>query len=256
MKTKLIIALPLVVAVLLLLDHLGVPLPGRDSAAERLVARNLVVRGGADAWSKVESLRLTGTMDLGQGLQAPYVLEQKRPDKMRLEFEFDGETIVQTVDGDKGWKFAPFQGQLEPVLMTEVELRETAASGSPGLLFDYEKLGHEIELLGLDEVEGKEALKLKITLASGAVRWLYLDSQTGLDLKLEAMRNIAGRDQLVETFYRGWHNSGELSIPNRQLSRVGGKDEWNMLTVDKVEVNPVLDDSRFTKPVLNVGLGA
>lgn len=235
-------------AALLLLDQFGVSLPGRDSAAERLVARNVAVRGGSEAWAKVQTLRLSGSMGLGQGLTAPYTLEQQRPDKMRLEFEFNGARSVQTVDGAQGWKLAPFRGASEPQPMSEVELRETAASGSPGLLFDYKSQGHIIELQGTETVEGKDATKLKVTLANGAVRWLYLEKESGLELKLEAIRTIAGRNQLVETYYREWKNSGELMIPSRQESRVQGTEVWNELTVEKIEINPALNLTRFAKP--------
>ena len=44
---------------------------------KELVARNIEARGGAEAWGAVASLRLTGQMDLGQGMVVPYMLEQK-----------------------------------------------------------------------------------------------------------------------------------------------------------------------------------
>lgn len=256
MNVKIVVAVLLFAVALVALDHFDVPLPGRDSAAERLVTHNLVVRGGADAWADVKTLRLTGSMELGQGLEAPYILEQSRPDKMRLEFVFDGATTIQIVNGDQGWKLAPFVGRSDAEPMTTLELRETAASGSPGLLLDYKELGHQVVLLGDAEVEGNEAKKLEVTLANGAVRWLYIDAKTGLELKLEAIRTIAGRDQLVETYYREWRNSGELMFPSRQQSRVVGKEQWNWLTVDQIEVNPQLNDSRFGKPMPAVELGA
>ena len=83
-------------------------------AVDALIARNIAARGGADAWRAVSSLRLTGQMDLGQGMHVPYVLEQKRPGKMCLEFVFDGETAVQCADGNSGWKLAPFRGRRRP----------------------------------------------------------------------------------------------------------------------------------------------
>lgn len=256
MNKKIVIAVFILAAALLLLDQLGVPLPGRDSAAERLVAKNVAVRGGSEAWAKVKTLRLSGSMGLGQGLTAPYTLEQQRPDKMRLEFEFNGARSVQTVDGVQGWKLAPFRGASEPEPMNEIELRETAASGSPGLLFDYKSQGHQIELQGDTTVDGKETQKLKVTLANGAVRWLYLEEETGLELKLEAMRTIAGRDQLVETYYREWRNAGDLKIPSRQESRIQGTEAWNELTVEKIEINPSLNLDRFAKPETAISSGA
>ena len=76
-----------------------------------LVAQNIEARGGEDVWNALDTLRLTGQMDLGQGMHVPYVMEQKRPDKMCLEFVFDEKTAIQCVDGESGWKLLPFRGR-------------------------------------------------------------------------------------------------------------------------------------------------
>src|SRR3972149_8342285 len=117
---------------------LCLPTLGLSQTVDELVARNVAARGGAEAWRGVSSLRLTGQVDVGQGMLVPYVLEQKRPSKMRLEFVFDGETAVQCSDGKTGWKLVPFRGRTTPEPMTEEELGEPGGPGDPyGLLFDH-----------------------------------------------------------------------------------------------------------------------
>ena len=69
---------------------LCLPASGFAETVDELVAKNTAARGGAAAWQAVSSLQLSGRMDVGKGMSVPYVLEQKRPDKMRLEFVFDG----------------------------------------------------------------------------------------------------------------------------------------------------------------------
>ena len=127
---------------------------------DKLVTRNIDARGGADAWQAVSSLRLSGLMDVGQGMHLPYVLEQKRPGKMCLEFVFDEETAVQCVDGKTGWKIAPFRGRTTPEPMNAMELREAVDSGDPyGLLFDYAARGFTVELQGQAPVDGTGRLQ-------------------------------------------------------------------------------------------------
>jgi hypothetical protein len=216
---------------------------------DKLVTRNIDARGGADAWGTVSSLRLSGLMDVGQDMHLPYVLEQKRPGKMCLEFVFDEETAVQCVDGKTGWKIAPFRGRTTPEPMNAMELREAVDSGDPyGLLFDYAARGFTVELQGQEPVDGRDAFKLQVTLPGGAVRWIYLDAETALEVKLEAMRTLAGRELLVETFYRDWQTADGLLIPRRQETRTAGDDELHFLTVDQVDINPPLDDLRFIIP--------
>lgn len=251
-KTRLSIALFVLVAGLLAVLYHGrieTPSQAKARAVDALVTRNITARGGAEAWRAVSSLRLTGQMDLGQGMHVPYVLDQKRPGKMCLEFVFDEETATQCTNGDSGWKVAPFRGRTTPEPMTEAELRETADSADPyGLLYDHAARGHVVELLGREPVDGRDAFKLKVTLPKGGVRWLYLDAETGLEVKLEALRVVAGREWVVETRYSDWQETDGLLIAHRQETLTRGDTESHFLTVESVTVNPPLDDSHFAMP--------
>jgi outer membrane lipoprotein-sorting protein len=226
---------------------LCLPAAGLAQTVDELVARNVAARGGAQAWRAVSALRLTGRMDVGRGMKVPYVLEQKRPDKMRLEFVFDGETAIQCTDGKEGWKLTPFRGRTTPEPLTGVELREAAGPADLyGLLFDYASRGNGVELLGREQVQGRDAFKLKVTLRGGAVRWVYLDAETGLEVKVEAQRTLRGRERRVETFYDDWKTVDGLLIPHRYETRMEGAKQSQLLTVETVRVNPRLDDARFT----------
>ena len=251
LKTGLAAAVALCLVTLLFLFWSDTPL-GRARAVNKLVDQNVAARGGDEPWRDVSSLRLTGQMDVGKGMSVPYVLEQKRPSKMRLEFVFEGETAVQCSDGKAGWKLEPFRGRTTAEPMTEEELREVADSADLyGPLFDYAARGHAVELLGREQVEGRDARKLKVTLPSGAIRWVYVDAESGLEVKLEAVRTLAGRERRVETFYHDWQATEEgLLIPRRQETRTEGDNELHRLTVATVVVNPPLDDSRFAMPAV------
>jgi hypothetical protein len=222
-----------------------------------LVARNIDARGGTEAWEAVSSMRLTGQMDLGQEMIVPYVLEQKRPDKTCFEFVFDGETAVQCTDGKTGWKVLPFLGRATPELMTDAELREAADSAEPyGLLYNFAARGSDVEFVGQESIDGRDTFKLKVTLSRGAVRWLYLDTETALEVKLETMRTISGRERLVQTSYDNWQETDGLLISRWQETLTVGDTESHFLTVDSVTVNPLLEDSRFRMPVaVNAGNG-
>lgn len=222
---------------------------GHGKVVDALIARNVAARGGAEAWRALRSLRLSGDMDVGQEMYVPYTLEQKRPGKMCLEFEFDEAMATQCVDGDSGWKLLPFMGRVVPEPMSEIELREMAAAASiDGLLLDSDKRGYRVQLLGKESVDGRDASKLEVTLPGGAVRWVYLDEETGLEIKLEAMRSLRGMERLVETEFSDWRDAGGLLIPRRQVTRMAGDAESHIMTVKDVAVNPVIDDSRFAMP--------
>jgi len=214
-----------------------------------VVARHIDARGGEDAWQAVETLRLSGQMDLGQGMHVPYVMEQKRPGKMCLEFEFDDETATQCVDGEAGWKLLPFLGRSEPEAMTEKEFHAMADSATiDGILFSATKRGYKTEWLGTEVIAGRSTAKIQVTLPGGENRWIYIDEETGLDVKLDSMRMLRGQEHRVETFYYDWQETDGLMIPRRQETHTEGREGSSFLTVEGVITNPPLDDSRFSMP--------
>ena len=248
-KKIMIIALSLVVAVVgsVLVYHSDTMKNARFVKA--LVKRNIDARGGAAAWQKVTIMRVTGRMDLGKDLSVPYVLEQKRPDKMCFQFEFNKQAATQCVNGDDGWKIAPFRGHTDAQRMTQAELREMADSTDPyGLLYNYAKRDIDIELLGHVKVGDRDAIKLKLTLDKGGVRWLYLDAETALELKMEMIRTIARRPRHVETVYSDWRKTDGLLIAHRQDTKTEGDPNPHFLTVELVSVNPSIEDARFAMP--------
>lgn len=239
-------ALAVALAVLLYLDREYGIAGGHGRVVDALIARNVDARGGADAWRAVTTLQLSGQMDLGQGMHVPYTMDQKRPGKMCIAFEFNKQTATQCVAAKSGWKLLPFRGRYTPEPMNERELSEMVdAAEIDGLLFDSARRGTKVKLLGHEPVDGRDAVKLEVTLAGGAQRWVYLDAETALDLKMESKRILRGQERLVVTVYSDWQQTEGLMIPRRQDTRTEGEAESHFLTVDTVRVNPPLDDARF-----------
>ncbi len=222
---------------------------GYGKQIDDLIDRNVAAKGGEQAWRNISSLQLSGMMDLGQGLSVPYSIDQKRPLKMCLEYKFNDRRVVQCVDGDSGWQFLPFLGRNLPEAMTAEEASKMADTASiDGLLFNAYERGFEIEWLGKEDVDGRPADKLKVTMTGGTVRWIYLDEETGLETKLEYTRIIRGKERLVETVYSNWRAEGGLLFPGRQETTTVGDTESQFVTVDKVVINPGIEDTRFEMP--------
>lgn len=217
--------------------------------AEEIVARNVAARGGLEAWRKVHSMRLSGQMDVGQGMQVPFTLLLKRPRMMRLDFLFDGQMVAQAYDGKTGWKRRPYLGRGGYELMTAEEV-ETAAGQSEldGPLIDYEAKGHKVEVVGQETVEGREAYKLAVTLSTGVVRHLYVDAESALEVKVDGTRTMRGQDRKMETLYRDYKTVQGLLIPHTLETKVEGAPSSNELVIEGVELNPDLADALFAPP--------
>ena len=208
--------------------------------------------GGVEGWEALNTVKLSGTMSMGPQLEAPFTMYQKRPDKLRLEFEVQGMTGIQAFDGEGGWMFLPFMGRTEPEAMPEEmagQFREQADLEGP--LVKWQEKGHEVELEGVEEIEGTEAYRLKVTLApEQTVRYYYLDSEYFIPIKMTGKTEIQGAETEFEVTLSDYKEIGESelmlphSIEQRQVGAPGGQ----VITIESAEVGLDIPDAQFEMP--------
>lgn len=218
-------------------------------SADQIVSRYVTARGGSERWSEVQTLRFEGRMTLSDDVVVPFTLEMKRPRKTRFEFVFEGTTAVQAFDGEKGWTLRPFAGRDEPEDMSPAEL--SAAVGQSefgGPLLDYRSKGHGVRLLGEVEANGRRAHELEMTLATGSVRHVFIDATDYTEVMATSSRLLAGRQREVVTHFSDYRWVDGVLLPFVLETFTSTNPNKRRLKVDRVEVNPPLDDARFAKP--------
>ncbi len=219
--------------------------------AAEIVAKNVAARGGAPTWRAVQTLSTSGKVDLpGKAeQQAPFLLEQKRGRKTRLEIQFQGKTSIQVYDGTAGWKLRPFLGRKEVEKFSPQELK--AASDLPDLdgpLMDYASKGIQVEADGIEKIDGRDSYKLKLTFKNGAVRHMWIDTNTFLEAQSDGEPiRLRGKLLQVRTTYKDYKSVQGLMLPFLQETTLEGSKKTRKLIVENVAVNPKVDDSRLAK---------
>ena len=216
--------------------------------ADELIAKNVAARGGLEKLKAVQTMRLTGTMRAG-GDTMPTILELKRPNKSRWQFTVEGEAAIQAYDGKAGWMLMPFAGMTEPQAMSSEEREEAEQQADlDGPLIDYEKKGSSIELVGHDAAFRPQDWKLKVTLKSGEVRYVYLDPKTFLQTTTMMTKKIEGSEVVVISTISDYKEEGGLTLPRSFSASTKDGGETQSLVFDKIELNVPLEDERFGKP--------
>jgi len=218
---------------------------------DELIAKNLEARGGKDKIKAVKSVRMTGKMVMGQGMEAPFTLEMARPKKVRMEFTFQGMTGIQAYDGTTGWMVMPFMGKKEPEQVAGDDLKNMDDQADfEGPLVDYKEKGHQVELVGKADVEGTPAYKLKVTKKNGDIQYIYLDAEQYLELKTEGKQKVRGQEVEGETTLGDYKEVNGLifafSIHSKPKDAPPGAGLT--MTVDKIELNADMPASRFEMP--------
>jgi outer membrane lipoprotein-sorting protein len=224
--------------------------PAKLTAAQ-IVEKNVDARGGLAAWRAVDTMSMSGKMEAGgtQNIELPFVLEMKRPRKARFELKFNGQTAVQVYDGVNGWKLRPFLNRLQVEPFTDEEMKKVSQQQDlDGPLVDYAVKGTQIELEGIEPVDGRSAYKLKLTLKNGEVRHVWVDAQTFLDVQIDGTRRLDGRPHSMATYMRDYRSVQGLMVPYLLETTVEGVKQTEKTRIESVTVNPKLEDSLFGKP--------
>lgn len=265
--------------------------PQANLSAAEIVEKNVVARGGLEAWRAVRTMSLTGSLGAGgnrratipqphgsrslarttvaprpaEEIQLPFVMELARPRKMRFELQFAGQTAIQVYDGTNGWKLRPFLNRrvVEPYTAEEARMSSIQAD-LDGPLVDYAAKGTKVELAGTEKVGDRDTYKLKLTMKDGVAIHVWIDAQTFLEQKMEGQpRRLDGVEHPVETYFRDYRAVNGLQIPFLLETSVlpvaqtalGTKDPPvppERTVIEKVVVNPTIDAAHFSKPEIAV----
>jgi outer membrane lipoprotein-sorting protein len=251
------------------------PSSAANLTAEQVVEKNIAARGGLQAWRAVQTLSMSGKMDAGgneqstaalrvpggvasaavpkrrptQQIQLPFRMELKRPRKSRMELDFRGQSAVQVYDGTNGWRLRPFLNRHEVEPYTPEQLKQASRQADlDGPLVDYAAKGTRVEMDGVEKVDGKDNYRLKLTFKNGESQKLWVNAQTFLETKIEgAPRRLDNKMHPVEVYYRDYRPEDSLMMPHVLETITQGVKQTEKIEIERISVNPKLDDSRFAK---------
>jgi hypothetical protein len=253
--------------------------------ADQIVAKHIAARGGVSAWHAVQTMSWTGKMDAGTGdstsksaqfaqeamapktrkqiaarapdkveqkkqVQLPFVVDMKRPTLSRVEIQFAGKTAVQVYDGKNGWKLRPYLNRNDVEPFTPDEIKASAGKWDiDGPLIGAAAKGTKVAFEAVEPVEGHEAYRLKLTAGNGDVQHIWIDAQSFLDVKVEGTpRHMDGKMRTVWIYQRDFRSEQGVMVPHLLETAVDGYPDTHKMVIEKVAVNPVLNDTLFVKP--------
>ncbi len=229
---------------------LFLPLAAAAQTADEIVKKALDARGGVEKIKAVQSERISGRVSFQQGMAGTFVVELQRPLKMHVEISVEGQKIVRVYDGkSSGWMINPFAENKDVQPLPPEELKNISdESDFDGPLVDYKAKGNEIELAGKEKLDDKPVYRLKLTNKNGEVRFYFFDASSFLLLKWNGVRKTGDQEIPWESFFSDFHEVQGLKYPFRIDQGSPGTDIKQTLTAEKIEIDPRIDDSRFSKP--------
>ena len=208
--------------------------------AEEVINKYVTAIGGADKWSKIQSLKVEGQIEV-QGIAIPFTMQAVHMKGMRVDAEFQGSKIIDIVTPTKGWSQNPLMGKTSLEAITEDELKTKLDELDVQDEFvNYKEKGSTVEYLGKEE-EGTSYHKLKLVSKNGNEKVYFFDLTTGLIYKEESTVKQQGQEIKQAVKYLDYQTL-ENGIKMAFKSDMGQM----MMVTKKVTINPTIDAAIFS----------
>ena len=217
-------------------------------SVDEIVAKNLAARGGLDKLRSLQTMKMTGTINV-QGMDMPLTVMTKRPNLLFQEMTMQGQRMVSAFDGAKVWAINPMlgPGARELTGAQADMIRDQASFDGP--LVSYKDHGDTLEMAGSADLGGAKAWKLKLTRKlGGRTMFIYVDADSGLEKQWSATVEQGGMTIDVDTVMQDYQPTPEgILVPRSMRTLVGGQQQ-GLLKVLTVEYNTPIDDAAFQMP--------
>ena len=226
--------------ILFSLFFLGAAFMVKAQTVDEVINLHINAIGGADAWRKVSSIKMEGTMQL-QGSEVAIIQTVLHGKGSKQEISVMGMTGFMIVTPTAGWNFMPFQGQTAPEAMTAEDLAESQDQlDAQGSLIDYAAKGHTVELLGKEDVDGTECYKLKMTKKGGTPETMFIDTKTNYLIRSVTITKANGQEVETTTNFSNYEKLPEGIVMSKSITLPFGE-----LNVTKLTINGTVDEAIF-----------
>jgi outer membrane lipoprotein-sorting protein len=223
-------------------------------SVDEIVERHLAAIGGREALGKLTSRKVTGTVTLSRptgDLSGSVEIYAKAPNKTRSVIRLNlsalggpGEmTTEQIFDGKTGYALNSIQGE------SEIKGRQLDAMRNnvfPTPLLMYKAAGAALEVLPREEVNGRDAIVLRVTPKIGAMSRIFFDAETYLIVRTVTTVDSPAGGPLEQTSELSEYRTVDgLKVPFLVVN--ANQLQTVTIALSKVEHNVEIDDAMFVK---------
>ena len=220
--------------------------------ADDVLAKYFANTGGVDKWKALTSFTQKGKAFFGQ--EFPFSVYAKTPNKLKVVVDVQGVQIIpQCYDGTTAWMLNPMQGGKEPVKMDEEQSKELKDEAFEDAFIDYKKKGHEVALMGTEEIDGVKCFKLQLVKNKNnekddVTEVHFFDSENYVPImKITYIRTGPQKGTEVKSYLSDYQDVKGLMFPFSIEQKMNGQT-ISKLTVQTITLNDVADDSIFAYP--------
>jgi len=211
-----------------------------DTKVEDVINNYIKAIGGKAALDKVDNIKTDLTLSAsGQSFDAT-ILQKKSPNKFKLTLSMMGQAFQQQIyDGTNGAMIQ--QGQTMKLEGKQLDGLKEQAIMFPEL--DYLNGDYELELKGIEQIDGNDAYKLTVIAPSGNKVTEYYNVESGLKIRSIGVLESPQGNITQTTDYSEYKDAGGILMPHVMQQSMGPQNI--KMTIKDVKVNGGIDDAAF-----------
>lgn len=218
--------------------------------AEEIIDKHIAATGG-DKWKTVNTVKMEATItsDGAPGMNIVWTMVAVRDKSARMDVSVMGMTQSSAISGDKGWSNNPFMGKMDPEPLTADQVKSMHdMTDIDGTVIGYKEKGYTVEYVGTEDVEGTEALKIKMNKEGKKIEYIFYDPETYYEIKNIQVDEVDGKVVESASVYSNYKTQDGIVFPftMQQANPMMGN---STITFTAVTLNPEVDEKIFDMPV-------
>jgi hypothetical protein len=208
-----------------------------QSKLDDIINHVLDTMGGKAKLITIRTIKKMGHSE-AQGIKFPVNYYAVHNIAERSDFSFNGLTGYQIVTKDSGFNFSPFGGMAAAERMTDEDVKLASDElDLEGPLVNYKEKGHSIDLMENEDIDGVDAIQLRVNLKNGKTIFYFIDPDTYY---------------IIRTISKGVSNGQEFSNTSNYYNFKKTKEgilfpyTIDNVTYDTIELNVPIDDKLFS----------
>jgi hypothetical protein len=208
-----------------------------QNKVDKILDKVFETMGGKQKLTTIKTIKKIGNGE-EQGVKYPVNYYAVHNTSERSDFSFSGLTGYQIITKDSGYNYSPFGGMAAAQKMTEEDVKlsqDELDLETP--LVNYLAKGHTIDLMENEDIDGVDAIQLRVNLSNKKTIFYFIDPDTYY---------------IIRTTAKGVSNGQEFSNTSNYYNFKKNKDgilfafTVDNVNYDSIEINVPIDDKLFS----------
>ncbi len=192
--------------------------------------------GGKEKLLSVTSIKKSGKGSSGP-IKYPINFYTKHNTCSRVDYSFNGLTGFTIVNTDSGYNYNPFGNMAAPERMTNEDVKWNSDDlDLQGHFVNYKEKGTRITLLENEDIDGVDAIQLKVSVKNGKTVYCFIDPDTYYIIRTTAKGVVNGQEQSNTSNYYNFKKTKEGLLFPFTVDNID---------FDSIEINTTLDPTLF-----------